>query len=131
MRCELEDNVSQGLYTRGMSPWGSCAFPTKEAVGERRRRTVVDDRVVNSRLQLSVYYVRRCSDVEGELMGRAFLSAADGAREYDLLLNTARAKEVLAALADSGCYLPEVLQIEPSSGPFDYQYCTDELQSNN
>ena len=38
-----------------------------------------------------------------------------------------RAKEVLAVLADSGCYLPEVLQLGPSTGPFDFQYCTDEL----
>ena len=34
---------------------------------------------------------------------------------------------MLAALADSGCDLPEVLQLGPSAGPFDYQYCTDEL----
>ena len=38
-----------------------------------------------------------------------------------------RAKEVLAVLADSGCYLPEGLQLGPSTGPFDFQYCTDEL----
>jgi len=82
---------------------------------------------VNGRLQLSVYYIRRCGDVKADLIGRAILSAAAGARGYNLLLNTARAKEVLAVLADSGCYLPEVLQLGPSTGPFDYQYCTDEL----
>ena len=38
VRSELEDNVAQGLYSRGMSPWGSWAFPTEEAVGGRRRR---------------------------------------------------------------------------------------------
>ena len=79
-----------------MPAWGSWAFPTKEALGGRRRRTVVDYRVVNGRLQLSVYYIRRCGDVKNDLIGRAFLSAADGARGYNLLLNTVRAKEVLA-----------------------------------
>ena len=96
VRQELEDNVAQGLYSRGMSAWGSWAFPTKEALGGRRRRTVVDYRVVNGRLKLSVYYIRRCGDVKNDLVGRAFLSAADGARGYNLLLNTMRAKEVLA-----------------------------------
>ena len=66
-------------------------------------------------------------DVKNDLVGRAFLSAADGARGYNLLLNTVRAKEVLAVLRDSGCYLPEVLQLGPSTGPFRLQYCTDEL----
>ena len=49
VRKELEDNVAQGLYLRGMSAWGSWAFPTKEALGGRRRRTVVDYSVVNRR----------------------------------------------------------------------------------
>ena len=88
VRRELEDNVAQGLYSWGMSPWGSWASPTKEALGGLRRRTVVDYRVVNGRLQLSVYYIRRCGDVKNDLIGRAFLSAADGARGYNLLLNT-------------------------------------------
>ena len=130
MRQALEDNVAQGLYSRGMSAWGSWAFPTKEALGGRRRRTVVDYRVVNGRLKLSVYYIRRCGDVTNDLFGRAFLSAADGARGYNLLLNTMRAKEVLAVLADSGCYLPEVLQLGPSTGPFGFQHYTDDLFTN-
>ena len=33
VRKELEENVAQGLDTRSMSPWGSWAFPTKEALG--------------------------------------------------------------------------------------------------
>ena len=102
VRRELEENVAQGLYSRGMSAWGSWAFPTKAVLGGRRRRTVVDYRVVNGRLKLSVYYIRGCGDVKNDLVGRAFLSAADGARGYNLLLNTVRAKEVLAVLADCG-----------------------------
>jgi hypothetical protein len=127
VREELEANVTQGLYTRGMSPWGSWAFPTKVSVAQRRRRTVIDYRMVNSRLQQSVYYIRRCCDVKADLVGRALLSGFDGARGFNLLVNTARAREVLAVLSDSGCFLPKVLQLGPSTGPFDFQYCTDEL----
>ena len=74
-----------------------------------------------------VYYIRRCRDVKGELVGCAFISGMDGARGFNLLVNTEHAKEVLAVLADCGCYLPEVLQLGPATGPFDFQFCTDEL----
>ena len=40
VRDDLESGAKQKLYTRGMSPWGSWASPTKEAQGGRRRRTV-------------------------------------------------------------------------------------------
>ena len=88
---------------------------------------VVDYRIVNSRLQVTTYYIRRCSDVTGELVGRAFLSGADGARGFNLMLNTQKAKEVLAVLTEAGCFLPSVLQLGPADGPFDFQYATDEL----
>ena len=127
VRDDLEAGVAQGLYSRGMSAWGSWAFPTKLSLANRRRRVVVDYRKINRRLRIAVYYIRRCSDVKGELVGCVFLSAADGARGFNLLVNTRRAKEVLAVLSDSGCFLPEVLQLGPADGPFDYQFCTDEL----
>ncbi|CAK0835569.1 unnamed protein product [Prorocentrum cordatum] len=127
VREELEAGVEQGLYSRGTSPWGSWAFPTKEHASGRRRRTVVDYRMVNRRMVMFVYYIRRCRDVKGELVGCAFISGMDGARGFNLLVNTEHAKEVLAVLADCGCYLPEVLQLGPATGPFDFQFCTDEL----
>ena len=127
VREELESGIEQGLYTRGTSPWGSWAFPTKEHASGRRRRTVVDYRMVNRRMVMFVYYIRRCRDVKSELVGCAFISGMDGARGFNLLVNTEHAKEVLAVLADSGCYLPEVLQLGPATGPFDFQFCTDEL----
>eukprot|EP00959_Pyramimonas_sp_CCMP1952_P220722 4614798-Pyramimonas_sp.AAC.1 len=67
VREELEAGVEQGLYSRGTSPWGSWAFPTKEHASGRRRRTVVDYRMVNRRMVMFVYYIRRCRDVKGEL----------------------------------------------------------------
>ena len=71
------------------------------------------------------YYIRRCSDVKQQLAGSAFISGLDGARGFNLLPNTARAKEVLAVLSDAGCFLPEVLQLGPTSGPYDFQFSVD------
>ena len=127
VRREMEEGVRQGLYVRGTSPWGSWAFPTRADLSGRRRRTVVDYRLVNRRMVLFTYYIRRCSDVKGDLVGSAFLSGLDGARGFNLLRNTAKAKEVLAVLTADGVFLPEVLQLGPSTGPFDFQYVTDEL----
>ena len=83
--------------------------------------------MVNRRMVMFVYYIRRCRDVKGELVGCAYISGMDGARGFNLLVNTEHAKEVLAVLADCGCFLPEVLQLGPATGPFDFQFCTDEL----
>ena len=82
----------------------------------------MDYRMVNRRMVMFVYYIRRRWDVNGELAGRAFISGMGGARGFTLLVNAERAKEVLAALADCGCYLPEVLQLGPATGPFDFQF---------
>ena len=73
-----------------------------------------------------VYYIRRCTDVKQQLAGSAYISGLDGARGFNLLPNTARAKEVLAVLSDAGCFLPEVLQLGPTSGPYDFQFAVDE-----
>ena len=35
-----------------------------------------------------------------------------------------------SVLAECGCFLPEVLQLGPTDGPLDFQYCTDELFSS-
>ena len=126
VREDLEAGLRAGLYSRGTSPWGSWAFPTKESK-DRRRRVVVDYRLVNRHLVQFTYYIRRCSDVKASLAGAAFLSGMDGARGFNQMANTSRAKEVLAVLDVSGCYLPEVLQLGPLSGPFDFQFSTDEL----
>ena len=91
VREELEAGVEQGLYTRGTSPWGSWAFPTKEHASGRRRRTVVDYRMVNRRMVMFVYYIRRCRDVKGELVGCAFRAGMAGARGVNLLVNTEQA----------------------------------------
>ena len=79
----------------------------------------MDCRMVSRRMVMFVYYIRRCGNVKGELVGGAFVSGMGGARGFNLLVNTERAKEVLAVLADSGCHLPEVLQLGPATGPFD------------
>ena len=87
----------------------------------------MDYRLVNRRLVQFVYYIRRCRDVKAELVGCAYISGMDGARGFNLLVNTPQAKEVLAVLADCGCFLPEVLQLGHCSGPFASQFSTGEL----
>ncbi|CAK0894772.1 unnamed protein product [Prorocentrum cordatum] len=94
----LEAGVEQGLCSRGASPWGSWAFPTKGHASGRRRRTVAGYRMVNRTMVMFVYFSRRCRDVKGELVGCAFISGVGG-----------------------------VLQLGPAAGPFDFQFCTDEL----
>ena len=36
----------------------------------------------------------------------------------------------MAVLANSGAFLPEVLQLGPTTGPFDFQFATDQLFGN-
>ena len=126
IRDALDKEVAEGYYTRGASPWGSWAFATRPTPGGRRRRTVVDYRKVNGRIVKSIYYIRRCQDIKDDLAGSAFLSSFDGLRGFNLLRNTKFSKLVLAILADSGCHLPECLQLGGANGPFDFQNVVDE-----
>ena len=101
----LDQEVKDGLYVRGASAWGSWAFPTQPGPAGRRRRIVVDYRRVNTRIVRSIYYIRRCDDIKQELIGSAFLSTFDGLKGFNLLENTPFASEVLAVLAELGCFL--------------------------
>ena len=118
--------MEEGLCKRTKSSWGSWAFPTKTSE-TRDSRIVLDYRKANTRLVRSLYYIRRCEDVNTEAAGSIFYSALDGQQGYNLLGNTPYAKEVLAISAEAGCFTSEVLSLGPTTGPFDFQYVADEL----
>ncbi|MAB81808.1 MAG: hypothetical protein CMJ24_00005, partial [Phycisphaerae bacterium] len=125
VEASLEQDTRLGLYERGMSPWGSYAFATRESTSGRARRVVVDYRRINRYLQRSIYYIRHVDDLKEEAAGAVFYTGCDGAKGYNLLVNTPNAKEVLAVLSQGGCRLPLCLQLGPQNGPFDFQFTVD------
>ena len=129
---KLEEEVHRGQLVRGTSPWGSAPFPTKEAPEHKRsrkRRLVVDYRRVNSRVKRSVYYCRRSSDVIGAAAGSAFYTFVDAAAGFNQLVNTRRARQVLAIVSRAGKFLPTCLTFGPVNGPDDFSYTVDRLYS--
>ena len=90
---------------------------------------VIDYRAVNKRTRRSVYYVRRQEDVKSEAAGSAYLSVLDAVTGFHQVVNTQRAREMLACLARSGCWLPRCLTFGPHNGPEDFSYVVDRLFS--
>ena len=105
-----------GQLFRGNSPWGSPAFPTNEFAEHRRqrkRRIVIDYRKVNNRTLRAVYYVRRSDDVKAEVAGSVFMTFLDAAAGFNQVVNTPRARRMLAIVARSGQFLPVCLTFGP------------------
>ena len=127
---QLEDEVKRGQLERGNSPWGSPPFPTKEMPGhkaKRKRRLVVDYRRVNQRTLRSVYFVRRASDVVADAMGSVFMTLLDAVPGFNQIVNTLRARQMLAILARTGQFLPKCLTFGPHNGPEDFAYVVDRI----
>jgi len=128
----LEGEAKRGQLERGNSAWGSPPFPTKQFEAhrkQRKRRMVIDYRVVNKRTRRAVHYVRRQEDVKSEAAGSAYLSFLDAVTGFNQVVNTQRAREMLAVLARSGCWLPRCLTFGPHNGPEDFSYVVDRLFS--
>jgi hypothetical protein len=102
---KLESEVARGQLVRGDSPWGSPPFPVggnePAHKKKRKRRLVVDYRRVNARVARSVYYCKRLSDVLGEVAGSVYMTFVDACTGFNQVLNTERAKRVLAGPASS------------------------------
>jgi hypothetical protein len=128
---KLEAEVARGQLIRGNSAWGSPPFPTKESAGEhqkkRKRRLVVDYRRVNARVARSVYYCKRITDVLSEVAGSAWYTFVDAVTGFNQVVNTRRAREVLAIVARSGKFLPVCLTFGPTNGPDDFSYVVDRM----
>jgi hypothetical protein len=129
---QLESEHKRGQLERGNSAWGSPPFPTKAFEAhrkQRKRRMVIDYRAVNKRTRRAVYYVRRQEDVKAEAAGSAFLTFLDAVTGFNQVVNTQRAREMLAVLSRSGCWLPRCLTFGPHNGPEDFSYVVDRLFS--
>eukprot|EP00969_Alexandrium_andersonii_P227834 10062179-Alexandrium_andersonii.AAC.1 len=66
----MREGLQRGRYERGVSPWGSWAFPTRP--GRHKGRVVVGYRKVNQWTVGAVYALQRSGDVKGEGTGRVF-----------------------------------------------------------
>ena len=93
----------------------------------RKRRIVVDYRRVNSRTLRAVYYVRNQEDIVMACAGSVFLTLVDACKGFNQIVNTDRARRMLAILARSGQFLPRCLTFGPTNGPEDFAYATDQV----
>ena len=110
---KLEEEVKRGQLERGNSAWGSPPFPTKEFPThkkQRKRRLVVDYRRVNARCRRAIYFVRRASDVTMECAGSVWMTLVDACAGFNQIVNTERARRMLAIIARSGQFLPRCLR---------------------
>ena len=129
---KLQEEVARGQLERGTSAWGSPPFPAREFAEHRRqrkRRIVVDYRRVNARTQRSVYHVRNAAGVVQDAAGSVWMTLVDAVTGFNHIVNTRRAKEMLAILARSGQFLPQCLTFGPHNGPEDFCYVVDRIFS--
>ena len=127
---KLEEEVKRGQLERGNSPWGSPPFPTRDFAAhkkQRKRRIVVDYRKVNARTLRAVYYVRNASDVIGQAAGSLWYTLVDAVTGFNHIVNTERARQMLAILSRSGQFLPRCLTFGPANGPEDFCYVIDRV----
>ena len=129
---QLEKEVKRGQLERGSSPWGSLPFPTKEFAEhrkQRKRRMVIDYRRVNSRTLRAIYHLRKASDVLSSAAGSIWMSMLDAVTGFNLIVNIARARLMLAIIARSGKFLPRCLTFGPHNGPEDLRFVVDRVFS--
>ena len=127
---KIEDEVKRGQLIRGNSAWGSPPFPTKDMPAHKRarkRRIVVDYRRVNARTLRSNYYSRTAAEVVNEAAGSAFYTLLDAVTGFNQIVNTPRAREMLAILSRSGTFLPLCLTFGPQNGPEDFALVVDRV----
>ena len=89
----------------------------------------MDYRGVNARTLRAVYYVRNQEDIVMACAGSVFLTLVDACKGFNQIVNTDRARQMLAILARSGQFLPRCLTCGPSNGPEDFAYATDRVYS--
>ena len=67
---------------------------------------MVDYRRVNARTLRAVYYIRRADDGKSEVAGSTFMAFVDAVTGFNQVINTPRARQMLAIIACSGQLLP-------------------------
>ena len=85
----------------------------------------MDYRRVNARTLRAIYYVRRAEDVKSDAAGSIWLTFLDAVTGFNQVVNTQRAREMLAVIARSGQFLPVCLTFGPHNGPEDFAYVVD------
>ena len=113
---KVNEEVARGQLVRGSSPWGSPAFPTREAGAHqksRKRRIIVDYRRVNARAMRVQYFSRKSWEVIAEAAGSLWLTIVDAVTGFNQLQNSDRARRVLAVVTRSGQFLPTCLTFGP------------------
>ena len=129
---QLQSEVETGQLERGNSEWASPPFATKDFAAhkrQRKRRLVVDYRRVNSRTLRAIYFVRSADSVVAAVAGSAYMSFLDACKGFNQIVNTERARRMLAILARSGQFLPRCLTFGPHNGPEDFAFATDRVFS--
>ena len=127
---KVDEEVARGQLVRGSSPWGSPAFPTREAGAHqktRKRRIVVDYRRVNARTVRAQYFSRKSWEVIAEAAGSLWLTMVDAVTGFNQLQNSDRARRVLAVVTRSGQFLPTCLTFGPVNGPEAFAYVMDRI----
>ena len=59
--------------------------------------------------------------------GSVYLTLVDACKGFNQIVNTERARQMLAILARSGQYLPRCLTFGPTNGPEDFAFATDRV----
>ena len=85
----------------------------------------MDYRRVNARTLRAVYFVRRSDDIKSEVAGSVYVTFFDAVTGCNHLVNTPRARQMLAIIARSGQFLPICLTFGPVNGPEDFSYVVD------
>ena len=129
---QLQSEVETGQLERGNSEWASPPFATKDFAAhkrQRKRRLVVDYRRVNQRTLRAIYFVRSADGVVAAVAGSAWMTFLDACKGFNQIVNTERARRMLAILARSGQFLPRCLTFGPHNGPEDFAFATDRVFS--
>ncbi len=80
---------------------------------------------MNARTSRAVYFIRRAEDVKAEVAGSVFMTFLDAVTGFNLVVNTPRARQMLAIIAHSGKFLLICLTFGPVKGPEDFAYVVD------
>ena len=81
---------------------------------------MVDYRRVHARTLRSVYFVRSAAGVVADAAGSIWTTLLDAVAGFNHIVNTDRARRMLAILARSGQFLPRCLTFGPHNGPEDF-----------
>ena len=85
-------------------------------------------RRVNQRTERAVYFVRNQEEIVTSCAGSVYLTLVDACKGFNQIVNTERARQMLAILARSGQYLPRCLTFGPTIGPEDFAFATECLR---